>query len=1175
MNELDVLRSVDFDWTMHLAKVWNEPAFDVPELHADMRETFSHRCEQLRKSNSDDSALGWLMIGSGGTGKTHLLSIFRREAMNRGMAFVLVDMTDVHDFWETVLQGYLGSLQQVDRTGVTQHMTALRRCLELLPQLGNSSRALRDLATANETNLVPLLNRLLTQLRAKFPIETMQHQDVVRALFGLISEDFALAGNAQTWLQGVSLEESDRRRLGLQKASEKAINIVRGLSWLMSLGGSTVLAFDQLDPVVTQLNIATQHNEEAATEELTARAIIEQITSGLSALRDCTRRTWTVLSCVESTLTVLQRLALKQDLDRFESPHLLAPVPRGPVTRELISSRLAAIYELHGFRPPYATWPFSEAAIDQLSGLSPREVLRWCHQHQRECLRQGRVIEMESLRSPQPTTAFHTQVVNRLLELDRQFAALRARADINVIHQEKEDNRFIELLQTGFRCLLKENPFPMGIDGAVDTDFGDPTNPALHARLRIIHVNRGNREQHVCVKALQRTHAGAFQSRLKAAIATSGIDRRLGFRSLVMLRSTPHPTGPVSEKLLATFNELGGEWQTLIEDDSRTLFALTQMENERPGEFTEWLEARQPASQLSVFALVVKKLRDAIHPEDELETANSKAVTKSAPEVAQPLPTTSPTQNRPETVDVMQAPSATVKPQAPFVVPIASPAVTAAESKSEVAETTASPSEPLRKASASATTAVNPVDVLKAATHEGLLNRSDDARRAPVTTNRTEQPTLAKDETQPVSNQFRLGRRLIGDVLGSHVEMPVERLEKHTVVLAGAGSGKTVLLRRLVEQAALQGVPSIVIDGANDLASLGDSWPQPHVGWDTGDEARSRILRDRSEVVIWTPGRSNGNPLNLEPIPDLAAVADDYDELQATIEMVCESLRPIVAPGTAEKSRLKSGVLSNALRYMARQGSCSLQRLVGLLTALPDDAGSGISNEQKLAAEMADRLRAEMAQNPLLAANGQCLDPAVLLGDDGSTSKTRISVVSLVGLPSLDAQREFLNRLAMSLFAWVKKNPNPSGRKLRGLFVVDEAKDFVPSRGSSACKASLLRLTAQARKYHLGVAFATQHPREIENALIGNCSTQFFGKANSPAAIETIREQIRMRGGDGSDVSRLGAGQFYVYNADIGLTSPAKVKVPMSLSCHRDNPLTVEEVVARAATSRSGLISGA
>ena len=33
-------------------------------------------------------------------------------------------------------------------------------------------------------------------------------------------------------------------------------------------------------------------------------------------------------------------------------------------------------------------------------------------------------------------------------------------------------------------------------------------------------------------------------------------------------------------------------------------------------------------------------------------------------------------------------------------------------------------------------------------------------------------------------------------------------------------------------------------------------------------------------------------------------------------------------------------------------------------------------------------------------------------------------------------------------------------------------------------------------------------PVAYDNTIIGNCSTQYYGKANAPAAIETIRQQI-------------------------------------------------------------------
>lgn len=154
----------------------------------------------------------------------------------------------------------------------------------------------------------------------------------------------------------------------------------------------------------------------------------------------------------------------------------------------------------------------------------------------------------------------------------------------------------------------------------------------------------------------------------------------------------------------------------------------------------------------------------------------------------------------------------------------------------------------------------------------------------------------------------------------------------------------------------------------------------------------------------------------------------------------------------------------------------------------------------------------------------------------------------------------------MTLFTWIKKNPAHPEEPLQGLLVIDEAKDFIPALQAVPCRSSVLRLAAQARKYGLGLIFATQAPRSIDHNVIANCSTQFYGQANSPAAIEVIRDQIRQRGGTGDDVARLGTGRFYVYTEDTHV--PVKIKASLCLSHHPPTPLDETGVLQRARKSR-------
>jgi DNA helicase HerA-like ATPase len=169
-------------------------------------------------------------------------------------------------------------------------------------------------------------------------------------------------------------------------------------------------------------------------------------------------------------------------------------------------------------------------------------------------------------------------------------------------------------------------------------------------------------------------------------------------------------------------------------------------------------------------------------------------------------------------------------------------------------------------------------------------------------------------------------------------------------------------------------------------------------------------------------------------------------------------------------------------------------------------------------------------------------------------------VISFVGLSSDGQRQSFVNQLQMALFAWIK--PNPAGdRPLGGLFVMDEAQTLAPSTGNTPCTASTVALASQARKYGLGLVFATQAPKGLHNQISGNATTQFFGLLNAPAQIDAARELAQAKGGRLPDIGLLGSGQFYAAGEGFWFV---KVATPLCLSHHPKAPLSPEEVVDRA-----------
>ncbi|MFC7665278.1 ATP-binding protein [Methylorubrum suomiense] len=398
-----------------------------------------------------------------------------------------------------------------------------------------------------------------------------------------------------------------------------------------------------------------------------------------------------------------------------------------------------------------------------------------------------------------------------------------------------------------------------------------------------------------------------------------------------------------------------------------------------------------------------------------------------------------------------------------------------------------------------------------------------------------------------------VGHRLTPDAPG--VSLPLRLLPRHTAIIAGSGSGKTVLLRRLVEEAALAGLPAIVIDPNNDLSRLGTPWPERPKGFSDEDAGKAATYRAAVEVVVWTPGVHAGNPLFLSILPDFSELGTDRDERQQAIEMAAETLGPLAGA----KTNLLRGVLADALQHFANRGGGKLPDFIALLADLPDGI-SQIGNAAKLGAGMADQLHAAVATNPLLKVAGTVLDPRHLFfGPD--PARTRISVINLSGLGSEAAREDFVNRLQMTLFGWIKKNPSPRGM----LYVLDEAQTFLPAQRASPSLGSGIKLVAQGRKYGLGMIVATQVPRGIHNQVVSNCTTQFFGRQSAPATIAAAQEIIAANGGTAADIGKLGAGEFYFATEASG--RPAKLRTPICLSYHPANPPTPEEVVRQAKLS--------
>ncbi|MFD0199932.1 MULTISPECIES: ATP-binding protein [Saccharothrix] len=388
-------------------------------------------------------------------------------------------------------------------------------------------------------------------------------------------------------------------------------------------------------------------------------------------------------------------------------------------------------------------------------------------------------------------------------------------------------------------------------------------------------------------------------------------------------------------------------------------------------------------------------------------------------------------------------------------------------------------------------------------------------------------------------------------------------LRQHAAVFAGSGSGKTVLLRRIVEECALRGVSAIVLDPNNDLARLGDAWPDPPSAWAACDADLARRYLDETDVVIWTPGWSAGRQLTLRPLPDFTEVLGDPDEFEVAVEMAAGTLAAqLRIAGTTERANIRRAVLRQAITYYATSGASGLPGLIALLSDLPNDA-SILNDSRRIGADLAEALKAAMVNDPLLAGTGEPVDPGVLITPSRG-KRARVSVISFVGLRAEEQRRNFVNQLQMELFAWIKRNP-AGDRPLGALYVMDEAQSFAGSGSKTASTHSTIVLASQARKYGLGLLFATQAPKGLHNQVVGNAKTQFYGRLNSNVQIEAVNDLARAKGTPVKDISHLARAQFYISGEASGFH---KITTPLCLTHHPAAPLSPEKVIERARAAR-------
>jgi hypothetical protein len=433
-------------------------------------------------------------------------------------------------------------------------------------------------------------------------------------------------------------------------------------------------------------------------------------------------------------------------------------------------------------------------------------------------------------------------------------------------------------------------------------------------------------------------------------------------------------------------------------------------------------------------------------------------------------------------------------------------------------------------------------------------------------------------------------------------------LVTHAVCVGMTGSGKTGLCIDLLEEAAIDQVPAIIIDPKGDIANLllkfpalrpGDfepwvnvddarrkgmslqeyassvaaTWAKGLADWEQGPE-RVLLAKESAEVRVFTPGSDAGIPVSI--LASLAAPRlswdDDGEAIREQIQGTVSALLGLVDVQTDPLQSREHILLSTIVEHYWRQGrDLDLPTLIKAVQS-PPVRQLGVFDVDTFFPEK-DRFGLALRLNSIIASpgfaawlSGEPLDVEQLLHDHGGRPRHSIFYLAHLSEPE---RMFFVTLLLEQVVSWVRRQSGTTS--LRALLYFDEVFGYFPPVSMPPSKRPLMTLLKQARASGLGVLLCTQNPVDLDYKGLSNAGTWFVGK------LQTDRDKARMLDGlesvsaeggtatDRGELERIIAGLdsriFLLHNVHSGLPVVFETRWAMS---YLRGPLTRSQLRALA-----------
>lgn len=400
-----------------------------------------------------------------------------------------------------------------------------------------------------------------------------------------------------------------------------------------------------------------------------------------------------------------------------------------------------------------------------------------------------------------------------------------------------------------------------------------------------------------------------------------------------------------------------------------------------------------------------------------------------------------------------------------------------------------------------------------------------------------------------------------------------ELLRTHIALIGTNGSGKTVAAKTLIEEATIAGIPSLIIDPQGDLGRLTMLADPQTIKDNFGDVERAKKFADKAEVRIWTPTKTKGLPLCINPFKLVPDEIDPEDKV-SYIDVMAGGFTLLAGykEGQGKTAQIKAFLnvlLSHCVEMKdVPKGFSDLADLIKdprerfEQWGRVDDLGNLMSGFLKKndIDNLSRRIRTlDTGINKLMFSSGVPLDIDIMR----TPSKEGLVPINIIHMKSLNdeqAQQTFLLEVSRAVYTWMM-TLDASQKGINLFYFIDEVAPYLPPHPYNPPAKDMIKLLfKQGRKYGVSCALATQNLKDVDYKILSQANTTLLGK------VFDVREQKvvePMLPGDSVDsyldiLSTAKAGEFLFISTKFS-DRPIQIKTRWLYTEH-GSPLNDEDV---------------